>query len=206
MINILYLMGKSSSGKDTVKNKLIVKLKELNYRIEDLVIYTTREIRSGEVEGIDYKFVDECKYQKLLNNNMIIEARTYEKIQGTVRYFTVYDDALFSKDADYIVGVGTLVSYNQLVDYFKKEGKTEYNIIPIYLEVENASRLLRAVRRELTEVVEKQNFEEVCRRFEADELDYSEENIRNSGIRDRFQNNNIQETVVEICKYLQTNN
>lgn len=202
MIELLYIIGKSSSGKDTVKNKLVNVLENENIRFKELVIYTTREIRTGEEQGVDYNFVNENTFQKLLANNKVVESRSYEKIQGLVRYFTVLEDKLFEQELKYVVGVGTLVSYNNLVQYFSRFNKGMIKITPIYLEVDNSSRLLRAIRRELLETESKQNFEEVCRRFEADELDYSEENILQSGISKRFQNDSIDSTIIEICSYL----
>lgn len=201
MTEVLYLMGKSSSGKDTVKNKLVEALIDNNASVKELVIYTTREIRAGELNGVDYNFVTEDIYQQLVNENKIIEARTYHKVQGTVRYFTVFDENFMEEKVDYVIGVGTLESYNKLLEYFKGTNYKELSIKPIYLDVENGVRLLRAIRRELKEDKEKQNFEEVCRRFDADEEDYSQEKIKESGIVKIFLNDNIENTVKEIINY-----
>lgn len=201
MTNILYLIGKSSSGKDTVKNRLIDELLSKDCKIKELVIYTTREIRTGEIDGIDYNFVSESVYQELLANKKIIEVRTYEKVQGTVRYFTVLDEDFFKDQIDYIVGVGTLESYNKLTKYFSGQESVNVKINPIYLNVENSDRLLRAMRRELREDKDKQNFEEVCRRFEADEIDYSAVKMQDSGITKIFENTQLETAVNEIIKF-----
>ena len=58
MGKIFYLMGKSSSGKDTIYNKLLQN-KKLN--LQKIVLYTTRPIRAGEENGIHYYYVDEKK-------------------------------------------------------------------------------------------------------------------------------------------------
>lgn len=201
MREILYLIGKSSSGKDTIKTKLIDALNKINYKTKELVLYTTREIRNGEIDGVDYNFVSELSYQKYLQDNKIIESRTYNKVQGTVRYFTVFNDSFFDESEGYVIGIGTLESYNELKSYFAKKDKFEIQINAIYLEVENSNRLLRAIRRELKEEKEKQNFEEVCRRFEADEMDYSTKKLEESGIEKVFTNNSIDTTVEEILNY-----
>lgn len=202
MVELLYIIGKSSSGKDTIKNGLVDALKVSGAKVKELVLYTTREIRAGEINGLDYNFVTEDIYQELIKCDKVIETRTYNKVQGMVRYFTVIEEELHRVSADYIVGVGTLVSYNNLVKYFKLHSDKQLSVTPIYLEVENCNRLLRAMKRELKEEKDKQNFEEVCRRFEADELDYSEKNIVESAITKRFQNKNIDGTIVEIFNYL----
>ena len=50
------------------------------------------------------------------------------------------------------------------------------NLLPIYIEVEDKIRLLRAIHRE--EEQEKPKYAELCRRFLADEQDFSEENLK----------------------------
>ena len=56
---IFCLMGKSSSGKDTLYQKIMQK-KELH--LEKIVPYTTRPIREGEQEGREYHF---CSFRCL---------------------------------------------------------------------------------------------------------------------------------------------
>ena len=54
MGKIVYLMGKSSSGKDTVFKKLMKK----DLGLQPIVPYTTRPIRAGEENGVQYFFTD----------------------------------------------------------------------------------------------------------------------------------------------------
>ena len=63
MGKIVYLMGKSSSGKDTIYKRL---LEQNDIRLEKIVPYTTRPIRAEEQEGVEYHFTDEGGYQELL--------------------------------------------------------------------------------------------------------------------------------------------
>ena len=60
MSNIYYLMGKSSSGKDTIYKRI----KELHPELTTVTIYTTRPIREGEKNGKEYYFVNEEKLQQ----------------------------------------------------------------------------------------------------------------------------------------------
>ena len=46
-------------------------------------------------------------------------------------------------------------------------------------------------------------YSEMCRRFLADQEDFSEENLENAGIIRRFQNNNMEECIQEIQMYLE---
>ena len=53
MGKIFYMMGKSSSGKDTVYKEIRKELPEL----KTLTLYTTRPMREGEKDGVEYYFV-----------------------------------------------------------------------------------------------------------------------------------------------------
>ena len=70
------------------------------------------------------------------------------------------------------------------------------------LRKERAERLERALARERTQEVPK--YEEMCRRFLADQNDFSEENILKAGIWKRFQNHNLDECVKEIGNYIKS--
>ena len=70
--------------------------------------------------------------------------------------------------------------------------------MPIYIEVEDKIRLLRAIHRE--EEQEKLKYAELCRRFLADEQDFSEENLKKSGITKHFSNNDGLEDSVAAIK------
>ena len=79
MGKIFYIMGKSSSGKDSIYRKLEAD-EELG--LERLVIYTTRPVRDGEKEGREYYFTDEKKLEEFKKNGKLIESRTYETVYG----------------------------------------------------------------------------------------------------------------------------
>ena len=59
---IVYLMGKSSSGKDTIYKHL---LDSSEIELHTIVPYTTRPIRAGETDGTEYFFTDEAGFLKL---------------------------------------------------------------------------------------------------------------------------------------------
>ena len=59
MGKIFCLMGKSSTGKDTIYKEL---LQNEELSLKRIVPYTTRPIRVGETEGVEYHFTDEEGY------------------------------------------------------------------------------------------------------------------------------------------------
>lgn len=190
MGKIFYLMGKSSSGKDSIFKKIKERIPEL----KNIILYTTRPIREGEQNGVEYHFVDENKLQELEKRGCVIEQRAYQTKHGIWKYFTADDGQVDLSKYSYLV-IGTLVSYQEMCKYFGKE-----NMIPLYVEVEDGLRLSRALERERQQAAPK--YAEMCRRFLADSEDFSEKNLQDAGITKRFQNLNFQKCVSEICDYI----
>ena len=88
MGRIFYLMGKSSSGKDTVYKEL---LKDRELALSPVVLYTTRPKRAGEREGQDYHFIGEEGLHSLQLSGRVIEVREYSTVHGIWKYATVDD-------------------------------------------------------------------------------------------------------------------
>lgn len=185
MSKIFYFMGKSASGKDTI-------FKQIKERMPDLktiVIYTTRPIREGEQEGVEYYFVDEKRLAELEAQGKVIELRAYNTVHGVWKYFTV-DDGQFDGDENYIA-IGTLESYAKMLAYMGTD-----SLVPIYIDVDDGVRLLRAVERERKQKEPK--YEELCRRFLADAEDFSEKNLQRMGITHHYFNDNMENCIQEI--------
>jgi guanylate kinase len=188
MSKIYIIIGKSATGKDTIFKKL---LEYTPLNLKTVIMYTTRPIRVTETDGVEYYFVDEEKLKELENQNKIIEHRSYNTIHGKWHYFTANDEQIDLDNYDYIMH-GTLYSYGQIRDYFGKD-----RVIPIYIELEDGIRLMRALRRELKQ--EEPKYAELCRRFLADDEDFSEENIVRYGISRRYVNLDINICIQEIA-------
>ena len=190
MGKIICLMGKSAVGKDSVFKRL---LEDRRLGLRTIVPYTTRPIRDGEHNGVEYYFTDEVGYEKYKGQGRIIEERLYHTVLGPWRYFTV-DDGRIEAQADYIV-IGTLEAYLRLRDYFGR-GK----VLPILLEVDDGIRLQRALDRE--RVQEHPKYEELCRRFLADSEDFARDNIAAAGIERHFVNEDFEQCLEEIKDYI----
>lgn len=184
-------MGKSSSGKDTIFRKL---MQEGTLGLKTIVPYTTRPIRTGERDGVDYHYTDEAGFLALQAAGRIIEDRAYHTVHGLWRYFTVADDSIELDQYDYCV-IGTLEAYIHIKEYFG-----EQRVLPIYIEIDDGERLQRALSRERTQKEPK--YEELCRRFLADCQDFSEEKLQAAGISVRFQNENLDSCLNQIVQYI----
>lgn len=191
MGKIVYLMGKSSSGKDTVYKRLLEQ-KELLFHT--VALYTTRPIRAGETEGVEYHFTDEAGFQKLLREGKVIEDRLYHTVQGEWRYFTVAQENDFQPEENYLM-IGTLESYEKVRDFFGEE-----RMLPVFIDLDDGVRLQRALDRERAQEVPQ--YEEMCRRFLADVQDFREDKIRAAGIERRFVNDDLDGCLAEILNYI----
>ena len=139
MGKIFYLMGKSSTGKDTIYKRI---LSENKFKLRKIVPYTTRPIREGEENGREYFFIDDAEVRKLADEGRIIELRAYKTFHGTWKYMTVADGRINLKKHNYLI-IGTLESYKKTVEYYGQNV-----IVPIMVEVDNGVRLQRALNRE----------------------------------------------------------
>ena len=193
MGKIFCVMGKSATGKDTIYQKL---LSESKLELKRIIPYTTRPIREGEVPGREYHFCTEEDVQRLEAEGRIVELRAYDTLYGIWKYFTVNDESIQLEKENYLL-IGTLEAYTKIRDYFGEE-----KVLPIYIEVEDGERLMRAISREKSQDVPK--YEEMCRRFLADAKDFSEENLKAASIEIRFTNIDLTDTLAKVEKYIES--
>lgn len=191
MGKIVCIMGKSSTGKDTIYKKL---LENKKLELKKIVPYTTRPIREGEQDGVEYHFVNESEYEILETSGKIIEERAYNTFHGLWRYFTV-DDANIQTDENSYIVIGTLEAYRAMKSYFG-----ENKLLPVMIELDDGVRLQRALDREKKQ--QNPKYEELCRRFLADSEDFSEEKLAEAGITKRFCNDDLKRCLKEIEDYI----
>ena len=114
MGKIFCLMGKSSTGKDTIFSIL-----KNGTTLKPIVLYTTRPMRNNEENGREYYFINEERLAEYQECNKVIEQRVYQTVNGPWYYATI-DDGQFELEDNYIMIV-TLEAYINLVKYFGEE-------------------------------------------------------------------------------------
>lgn len=194
MGKIFCLMGKSSCGKDTIYKRI---LSETSLPLKTLVPYTTRPARTEETNGVEYYFLTEEELEELERKGKIIELRTYHTRHGVWKYFTVDDHQINLEKYHYLM-IGTLESYLKLQEYFGKA-----SLVPIYVEIEDGERLQRALNRE--RIQSEPKYLEICRRFLADDIDFSKENLKQAGITHTFSNDDLDSCIRKIISWIQAN-
>lgn len=191
MGKLFCLIGPSSSGKDTIYKKI---MQVRGSVLEKVIPYTTRPIRDGEKDGIQYYFKDENSFQKMKSSGGIIEDREYSSYYGIWRYFTADDGQIDLRCHSYLI-IATIQSFRKFKDYFGND-----NVLPLYISLDPGIRLQRALDREKDQ--ESPMYEEMCRRFIADSSDFCEENIIEAGIKKSFDNIDLDHCVNEIIGYI----
>ena len=133
MKNLFYIMGKSSTGKDTIYQEIKNKIE-----INSYIRYTTRPKRANEKNGREYFFISNKQLEAFEKSNKIMESRSYNVINNNGKadiwtYATIADEQL-EKRGDFLT-IGTLASYNTLRKYIQEHPETDIKIIPIYINV-----------------------------------------------------------------------
>lgn len=132
MLNIL--CGKSGCGKDTLLNEL----KKEGYI--PLVSTTSRPMREGETQGVEYNFISKDEFKKRIANDEFIEYRVYEtKVNGiSDTWYYGIPKQEFAKDKEYVV----ILDVGGTKDFLKEFGKS--NILVCYIETDDKLREERA--------------------------------------------------------------
>lgn len=83
---LIVLSGPSGAGKGTICKALMEKEKDLKLSISA----TTRQPRSGEIEGKNYFFKSEEEFEKMIENDSFLEwAKVYGHYYGTPKDFVL---------------------------------------------------------------------------------------------------------------------
>lgn len=178
---ILVLCGLSASGKDTILNMI-------DPLFERIVSHTTRPKRNGEVDGIDYHFVDADDFIPMYVRGEIIEDRTYYTIENgesAVWYYGLHESELKKSASDYVV----ILDYQGLKQLIKKVDENT-RVIVAYVDASDEKRLERVKKRgselaefERRDVADKKSFEG-CKEFANIIVDNNEDDkIREQVIR-----------------------
>lgn len=142
------LLGKSASGKSTVERLLEKK------GLKRIISTTTRPIREGEKEGVDYHYISKDEFKALTNKGCLLENTEYRQWHYCIdKNFNQID----LQKHDYVCVIEPH-GYQQLIQNLGKE-----NIVGIYIYVDDKERLLRSLHREI-----QPDCKEICRRFLSD--------------------------------------
>ncbi len=171
---MIVLAGASASGKTEAAKVLASK-----YGITKIVTTTTREKRTGEVNGVDYFFVSKEQFEK-----MIIEDRFVE--------YTLYNGQMYGSTKDQIASNKCVViDPAGLRSYINLHND---DIVTFYLEADEETRHRRMISRG-------DDPQKIKSRIENDRIAFKKENITKVDyIIDASSNKTIDEVAENIYK------
>lgn len=162
MAKLYVLFGKTTSGKTSVLSYL----SKIDNSIGQIIRTTSRPIREGEVQGVDYYFVEKTPREVELDH---IEFNIYNEWFYGTRFIDIKQAInKFNK----VIMTGSYHSVQQIISAFEKEGMLKNNNLEelelelIYLDVSEEKQIERIKNRG------ESHQEEGARRIEADKEDY----------------------------------
>lgn len=149
---IIALIGEAGSGKDTLLQNILKKSNELH----EIISYTTRPPREGEVDGINYHFLTEEQFKQKINDGEMLETSCFNDWFYGTGYNSLRSDCVnigvFNPN-----GIDSMIAHKDVY------------VVAYYVRANEKQRLLRQLNRE-----ENPNVREIIRRFTADLLDFED--------------------------------
>ena len=165
---LIVISGPSGVGKDTV----LQRMKERNLPFHFVVTATSRPERPGETHGVDYFFVSESEFKRMIDEDELLEhALVYGEHKGIPRQ-QVREALESGKDVVLRVDVQGAATIREL----------EPNAVLIFLTTTNEDELINRLKSRKTETPEKMKVRIETARQEykrIDEFDYQVVNREN---------------------------
>ena len=131
---IIVLVGKTASGKTTIANELCK-----NHHYKRIITYTTRPMRENEIQDVDYHFISDEQFNKMVENNEFTEYKHYNTAHGVWSYGSVVTSEQEHSDDCYVI----ILTPQGLRDLSKKTSR----YIAFYLNIGFESQLERLKKR-----------------------------------------------------------
>lgn len=126
---MIVVIGESGSGKSTLVKNFVEKHSDY----KKIITYTTRPKRENEIDGVDYYFITQEKFQELIDANFFVEYNAYRDWF----YGTALNDC---RDDDKTIAILTPAGYRALK-------RASIDAKSVYLYVDRRSRLINLLNR-----------------------------------------------------------
>lgn len=147
-VNVV-IVGAMASGKTTLLKEFV------NRGYNRIVSYTTRPMRHGEKDGVDYHFCDDESFDAGVAWQDLIAVRSYNTVDGIWRYGVNHKDLITDKDNVCILDPEGLIEVKDRMP----------NIFGVYMDIEEDIRMERAMTRAYST---NESIPEIQRRFADD--------------------------------------
>lgn len=158
MRKIFAIMGKASTGKDTL-TKMLSEMLELPIALS----FTTRPKRVGEKQGVEYNFISDSDFWDLHGCDLLAEYTSYEVASGETWHYGLTKEEL--EKAEYVLVIVNPEGFRQLTEIYGDK------VCSILIDAPADVRIKRYLDRD---TVTEEKAEECCRRFLADNKDFKD--------------------------------
>ena len=133
--HVLVLVGKSASGKGTIQKELV---DYWNY--SPIISTTSRPMRIGEAEGVNYHYISKEEFEKKIENNEMLEYRSYDTSVNGVPDVWYYGTSKQELTGEHVVVLDPKGA-KAFVDHYGKDNCTvAYIYAPLKVREERAMR------------------------------------------------------------------
>lgn len=91
---VIGICGKSAASKDTTATRLVEEYKKIGIPAKKVISYTTRPPREGEIDGVDYHFVDLETFIDMQYDNKFIEHTEFRGWRYGTAFNSLRDDCI----------------------------------------------------------------------------------------------------------------
>ena len=161
---LLILCGKSGSGKDTVAGEMVK-----SDDVSRLVSSTSRPMRDGETDGVEYNFCSADEMAKKIADGKMIEYRSYKTSVGGKEETWTYGTEKFEPSDNIRVAIKDLAGAGILKDYCESIREKVYAVLVTCPD---------EIRQERAKARGSFDQTEWNRRLSADAVDFSEDKVR----------------------------
>lgn len=135
---IIILCGKSGSGKDAIAKNIVNR-----YNVKNLISTTSRPIRDGETNGVEYNFISRDEFIEMINRDEFVEYRTYSTLVGGVPETWYYGMPKQDIDKDELyITILDVDGAKSFKNYYGEE-----NLMTVYIKASDDVRKYRAIAR-----------------------------------------------------------
>ena len=163
-MKLITLTGAGGIGKDSILKELLNR----NSKLNNLVSNTSRPMRKGEKDGVDYNFKTVEEMNNLLKTNGLLESRVYTVASGEKWIYGIPIDSLDWNSDNIYITIVDVDGFKQIKKAFKNKCRSN-DLISFYIDGSYQTRYTRYFNRATTKKMSDEEFmefiKEAHRRF-----------------------------------------